>query len=581
VDTIMTVRPTGRGGGRRWLMAVMLACAAVAGRADAATGIRLDLVAGNLPYLVDIQHNGTPDRLFLVGQQGSIRILDGATVRPTPFLDVSSLILFAGERGLLGLAFHPSYATNRVFFIHYTNTANAMVLARYQVSASDPNVADPDTAEILLTVPQPFGNHKGGQIRFGPDGYLYVALGDGGAGGDPQDHGQNLSSLLGKLLRLDIDGAAPYAIPAGNPFVSLAGARPEIWATGLRNPWRFSFDRATGDLFIADVGQNGWEEINQQPAAGGGGRNYGWRRMEGRHCFNPASGCQDGTLVEPIIEYSHAIGCSTTGGFRYRGSSLAGYGGTYVFSDYCNGIISGAAPGSQGTWTVTQLLDTPYLVSTFGEDATGELYMATYGSAGQLHRLAPAATAPARLAVSLVATAAGRVTSTPALLDCGDTCAAELTPGTVVSLTATPEAGATFVGWAGADDCLDGSVTVTADLSCTARFGVAFTDQALTAAASFIRAVHVTELRTRINALRRSVGLADQAWTTPVLTATVTVVHAVHVAELRTALAEAFTAAARTPPGFTDAGPPAGAVIKAVHVTELRAAVLDLELNLP
>jgi hypothetical protein len=344
--------------------------------------LALEELAVGVPQVVAISHAGDGSgRLFFVQQTGRILVFRNGSVLPTPFLDVRALVLAAGEQGLLGLAFDPSYSTNRRFFVHYNNTAGQSVLARYQVSAGNPDVADPSSAQILLTVDQPFANHKGGQLAFGPDGYLYMSLGDGGSGGDPGNRAQNLGTLLGKILRLDVSGNGPYAIPASNPFAATAGARGEIWAYGLRNPWRFSFDRATGDMFIGDVGQNAWEEIDFEPA-GSGGRNYGWRLMEGNHCFNPPTGCDTGSLTRPILEYPHSgADCSVTGGYRYRGSDHADLAGMYLYADFCSGRLWGGVE-SGGGWTARELMDSPLNISTFGEDQRGELYLAHYNDAG-------------------------------------------------------------------------------------------------------------------------------------------------------------------------------------------------------
>ena len=263
------------------------------GRAPSGTTIQLEQVASglNLPVTVTNAGDGS-GRIFIVQQTGEIRILSGGTLLPTPFLDISALVSCCGEQGLLGLAFHPDYATNGFFYVDYTNVAGDTVVARYEVSATDPNVADPTSAQTVLTQDQPFSNHNGGQLAFGPDGYLYIALGDGGSGGDPQENGQNLQTWLGKILRVDINGDdfpgdpnRNYAVPPDNPFVGDPNALDEIWAYGVRNPWRCTFDRVTGDFFIADVGQNAWEEINFQPASSAGGENYGWDVLEGMHCF--------------------------------------------------------------------------------------------------------------------------------------------------------------------------------------------------------------------------------------------------------------------------------------------------------
>jgi glucose/arabinose dehydrogenase len=352
----------------------------------------LQLVTAGLARPVGVYNAGDGSgRLFIVEQAGTIRIWDGAQLLPTPFLSRS--VECCNERGLLGLAFHPDYANNGLFYIHYSapGTGNT-VISRYQVSAMDPNVAEPASELVLLTQSQPFANHNGGQMAFGPDGFLYIALGDGGSAGDPQNNGQNLGTLLGKILRIDVssmDVGLNYAIPLSNPFVGEPGVREEIWAWGLRNPWRFSFDRATGDLFIADVGQNTIEEIDFQPAASAGGENYGWRRMEGSSCFNPPSGCNDGSLVLPILEYTHALGdCSVTGGFRYRGAAQPVFAGVYFFSDFCTGRIWGAVPGCGGVWRSVQLLDAPFNITSLGEDEAGEVYVVESGvSNGKLHRL--------------------------------------------------------------------------------------------------------------------------------------------------------------------------------------------------
>ena len=333
------------------------------------------LLTGGLDSPVSITHAGD-SRLFITLQDGQVVIWDGTRILATPFLDIRELTSKGGERGLLSIAFHPQYATNGFFFVNYTNTGGHTVIARYHVSA-DPDRADTASAKTILVIEQPFSNHNGGQLQFGPDGYLYVGMGDGGAGGDPGNRAQNLANLLGKMLRIDVDGDT-YSSPADNPFVNTPNTRPEIWSYGLRNPWRFSFDRATGDLWIADVGQGDWEEVNYQPAASIGGENYGWRRMEGTHCFIPSSGCNNGSLVLPVIEYDHSGGaCSVTGGYVYRGASSPRLNGTFIYGDYCNGKIWGATR-SGSTVTVKDLLDTGFLISTFGEDVNGELYVADH-----------------------------------------------------------------------------------------------------------------------------------------------------------------------------------------------------------
>jgi glucose/arabinose dehydrogenase len=347
-----------------------------------AVEVSLDTVAiaSGLAQPVAITHAGDGSgRLFITLQGGQIVIFDGERVLPEPFLDIVPLVSCCGERGLLSVAFHPDYEHNGLFYVNYTDVAGDTVVARYHVT-SDPNSADPGSAVTVLTVTQPFANHNGGQLKFGPDGYLYIGMGDGGSGGDPLDHGQDVGTLLGAMLRIDVAGS-PYAIPADNPFVGDPEAREEIWAYGLRNPWRFSFDRETGDLFIADVGQNRWEEVNLQPANSAGGENYGWRLMEASHCHEPSENCDDGSLVLPVLEYETGENCSVIGGYRYRGGALPELTGTYIFGDYCSGRIWGAVPAGEG-WTSRELLKRNYRITAFGEDEAGELYVADLREGG-------------------------------------------------------------------------------------------------------------------------------------------------------------------------------------------------------
>lgn len=352
---------------------------------QAQPSVTLELVATGINDPVSITHAGD-HRLFIVEQTGRVVIWDGTRILPEAFLDVSSLIRAGGEQGLLGIAFHPRYAQNGLFYLNYTDRQGDTVIARYAVSP-DPNRANPNSALTLLRIDQPFPNHNGGQLQFGPDGYLYIGMGDGGAAGDPGNRAQNLNDLLGKMLRIDVDSGSPYAIPPSNPFVNRTNTRGEIWASGLRNPWRFSFDRRTGDLWIADVGQGSWEEVNYQPATSIGGENYGWRRMEGSHCHNPNTLCSDATLITPVIEYNHADdACSVTGGYVYRGARFPRLNGMYIYADFCNGRISGATGAGSGTVTSRLLFDAPFFISTFGEDANGELYVADY-QGGRILRL--------------------------------------------------------------------------------------------------------------------------------------------------------------------------------------------------
>ena len=368
---------------RSLLTVLVLAWTAVP--VGAADSIKLDRVVSGLtqPLLVTHADDGS-DRLFVVEQGGRILVLAAGSLLGQPFLDISSEISTDGERGLLGLAFHPRYSENGFFFVNYTDLRGNSVVSRFSVS-SDANRADSASEVEVFSFSQPFSNHNGGHLAFGPDDYLYIASGDGGGGGDPQNNGQSLDTFLGKILRIDVDGL-PYAIPPDNPFVGRGGARDEIWALGLRNPWRFSFDRGTGDLFIGDVGQNLEEEIDFQPSGSAGGENYGWRRMEGSLCFEPSSNCQDSSLTDPILVYGHDSHCSVTGGYRYRGKSNSALEGMYVFGDFCSGVIWGAEPGPDGMWLATVLADTNLSISSFGEDEGGELYVIDRG--GSIYRVA-------------------------------------------------------------------------------------------------------------------------------------------------------------------------------------------------
>lgn len=316
-------------------------------------------------------------RLFVTEQIGRVLIYDGNQLLESAFLDIRDRVRAGGERGLLSIAFHPDYASNGYFFVNYTDLSSDTVVSRFQVS-SDPDVATAGSEEVYFQAVQPRTNHNGGQLQFGPDGYLYIGMGDGGGAGDPPNLSQDLGSPLGKMLRVDVNGPAPAVAPDSNPFLETPGARPEIWAYGVRNPWRFSFDRLTGDMFIADVGQGALEEISFQPAASTGGENYGWRLMEGTRCFNPATDCNDGSLVLPILEYGHVpgnCGASVTGGYRYRGAQHPQLSGVYFFADYCTGNFYGAVEESEA-WTLLGPVETPYQVRTFGEDEGGEIYFA-------------------------------------------------------------------------------------------------------------------------------------------------------------------------------------------------------------
>jgi glucose/arabinose dehydrogenase len=319
-------------------------------------------------------------RLFVVEKGGTIALLRDGTRAEAPFLDITALVdSGASERGLLGLAFQPGYAHNGRVFVYYTARNGDNNLARYQVSKY-PDHADPSSGVVLFAVPDPAANHNGGMLAFGPDGYLYVGMGDGGSAGDPWGNGQNRAALLGKLLRLDVAHGDPYAIPPDNPWPDSPDARPEVWAYGLRNPWRFSFDRATGDLYIGDVGQNAYEEINMLRAGSPGGQNYGWNVMEGNHCYRAPS-CDPSQFVAPIAEYSHSDGCTIIGGYVYRGAALPQLQGAYIFGDYCSGQIWTLREVARA-WERRSALATRLNISSFGEDEAGELYLTSLGDNG-------------------------------------------------------------------------------------------------------------------------------------------------------------------------------------------------------
>jgi glucose/arabinose dehydrogenase len=320
-------------------------------------------------------------RLFILERGGRILVLRDGQLLSQPFLDISPLVLSGfSEQGLLGIAFHPRYRENGYFYVNYTARNGDDTVARYSVS-SNADVADPGTGAVMLAIPDPAPNHNGGNLVFGPDGYLYIGFGDGGGGGDQFGNGQNMEALLGKMLRVDVDAAFPYGIPPDNPFVGSPRARPEIWAYGLRNPWRYAFDPATGNLFIADVGQNRYEEIHLQPA-GVGGQNYGWPIMEGLHCFPETRACNRSGLELPIAEYDHALGCSITGGYVYRGSAYPDAQGGYIYGDFCSGRIWVLYLADGGAWRQMQLMQMQLGISSFGEDETGELYVASLEPSG-------------------------------------------------------------------------------------------------------------------------------------------------------------------------------------------------------
>jgi glucose/arabinose dehydrogenase len=331
---------------------------------------------------------GDTARLFVVEQTGAIRVVRHDSLLPAAFLDLTRHIDYGGERGLLGLAFHPNYAANGRFYVYYTNPQGDIRVVRYTVSAN-PDVADSTTGDTILAVfHETYDNHNGGQLVFGPDGKLYAGLGDGGSGGDPSGNGQNLDTLLAKIVRLDVDGGSPYVVPADNPFVGHAGDRGEIWLYGLRNPWRFSFDRTTGDLYIGDVGQDLWEEVDVLHAGSPAGVNYGWNVVEGKHCYG-ASSCNMTGLTLPVLEYGHGDGCAVTGGYVYRGTRVSALAGLYLYGDYCGGWVrsfryAGGTATENREWP---LLTVSGGLSSFGEDARGELYLTSLS--GSLYRIVP------------------------------------------------------------------------------------------------------------------------------------------------------------------------------------------------
>ena len=341
------------------------------GNPDAYTW-QLVLEGFQMPLLVTHAGDGS-ERLFIVEQAGVIVVLENGVRLAEPFLDIRYEVgSRANEQGLLGLAFHPDYPTNGYFYVNYTGLDGDTAVSRFRVSA-DPNRAEPDSELRLLHVSQPYSNHNGGHMAFGPDGYLYIGLGDGGSANDPLGSGQSLQTLLGKLLRIDVDSAEPYAIPHDNPFAA-GGGLPEIWVYGLRNPWRFSFDRATSDLYIADVGQNEWEEVHMLPAGTTGGANLGWSYYEGSNNFR-GTPPQGATFVFPVAEYNHRGRCSVTGGYVYRGANLPAWNGVFFYGDFCSGEIMGLYFATDGSWVSDVLWNTQALVTSFGEDEAGEIYL--------------------------------------------------------------------------------------------------------------------------------------------------------------------------------------------------------------
>jgi glucose/arabinose dehydrogenase len=341
----------------------------------------------NSPLGIETAGDGS-NRLFVVERGGRIWIIKNGGATGTPFLDVTDRIdSSSSEMGLLGLAFPPNYGGKGYFYTNHTRGSDgSTVIARYYITA-DPDVADPNSEEVILTQSQPYKNHNAGQLAFGPDGYLYIGFGDGGSAGDPDGNAQNPSTFLGKMLRIDVEsgGASPYGVPSDNPFTGNPGTLDEVWALGLRNPWRYSFDSLTGDLYIADVGQSEYEEVNFQSASSRGGENYGWDTMEGNHCYSSAT-CDQTGLTMPVHEYDHSEGdCSITGGILYRGTHHPDLVGIYIFGDFCTGKIWGLRNDGSG-WESTLFGDTSYQITTFGQDETGELYLTDY-STGEIYAI--------------------------------------------------------------------------------------------------------------------------------------------------------------------------------------------------
>ena len=359
-----------------------------------AVAVRLEPVVQGLEQPLFVTHAGDGSgRQFVLEKVGRIRVVQDGQLLPTPFLDITGQVSLASEQGLLGLAFAPDYAQSGEFFTNYTDLNGDTVISRWVVSAADPNVADAGSEQPLLQLDQPAPNHNGGMLAFGPDGYLWVGTGDGGAANDRFGNGQNPATLLGKMLRIDVtsDGEGPYVIPADNPWVAAdwngQDVRDEVWAVGLRNPWRYSFDRQTGDLWIADVGQNWIEEINfiGASAVQNGGLNFGWPIMEGKSCFGAESCDQEG-LTLPVADYTHEGNCSVTGGYVYRGQAHPAWNGVYFYGDYCSGNLWALAPDGNGGWNSVALERQPLTLSSFGEDEAGELYMTDLGG-GTVYRM--------------------------------------------------------------------------------------------------------------------------------------------------------------------------------------------------
>lgn len=343
--------------------------------------LSLEAVVEGLDMPVFVTHAGDGShRLFILEKVGRIQLLQDGRVADAPFLDITGQVSLGNEQGLLGLAFAPDFATSGRFFINYTDRSGDTIVARYTVAADDPNRADPASATQILKLDQPAPNHNGGMLAFGPDDMLWIGAGDGGAANDAFGNGQNPTALLGKMLRLDVttDSEAAYTIPADNPWIDAGwngqDVADEVWAVGMRNPWRYSFDRRTGDLWIADVGQNRLEEVNFVPAGSPGGLNFGWPIMEGNSCFHSPD-CDPRGLVLPVVDYPHEGHCSVTGGYVYRGTAVPAWEGVYFYGDFCSSVVWAIAPDGDGGWSNAEIARTDLTLSSFGEDEAGELYV--------------------------------------------------------------------------------------------------------------------------------------------------------------------------------------------------------------
>ena len=370
------------------VLALLLVSAAVPATTAAALRLSLARITSGLASPTQITNAGDgTGRLFVVEKRGTVRVIDRGVLKPGYFMDIRSLVSETGERGLLGLAFHPDFKTNHQLFVYYTNNGGDIVLSRYTTDANRTNVDESAPRPLLVIEHSAQSNHNGGALAFAPDGNLFIGVGDGGGGGDPGNNAQKKTTLLGKILRIDVNGTgagryARYAIPSDNPYAGSIAGLDEIWDIGLRNPWRISFDRASGKLFIADVGQDRYEEIDREEAASTGGRNYGWSAMEGRHCYK-ASRCPMAGDTLPVAEYSHAGGnCSITGGYVYRGTSQTAMRGYYIFADFCSGRLWTL---SYAGTTIVQRADTAVRITSFGEGETGEIYAVT--TSGYVYRV--------------------------------------------------------------------------------------------------------------------------------------------------------------------------------------------------